>query len=174
MEVSGQHHTLAAVPRGKNPGTPWIGGWVGHRDALDVLEKSLFLLPRCEPRSVKPVAWSIYRLSYPGSQRHKGGKWAKVIDYVSCLSDHVFDAIEQAYWAVRQGRAARRRQGRLACHLQPASQPASHSSSVAAPLHVQLWTAQEGHGAYPGKYRLYRYQEQRESGVDLEVSDQIR
>jgi hypothetical protein len=36
MGVSGQRHAPAALyPRGKNPGTLWIGGWVGPRAGLD-------------------------------------------------------------------------------------------------------------------------------------------
>jgi hypothetical protein len=36
MGVSGQPHAPAALyPRGKNPGTQWIRGWVGPRAGLD-------------------------------------------------------------------------------------------------------------------------------------------
>jgi hypothetical protein len=36
MGVSGQHHAPATLyPRGKDPGTHWIGGWVGLRAVLD-------------------------------------------------------------------------------------------------------------------------------------------
>jgi hypothetical protein len=36
MGVSGQRYAPAALyPRGKNPGTHWIGGWVGPRAGLD-------------------------------------------------------------------------------------------------------------------------------------------
>jgi hypothetical protein len=35
MEVSGQLHAAAALPPVKNPGTHWIGGWVGPRAGLD-------------------------------------------------------------------------------------------------------------------------------------------
>jgi hypothetical protein len=42
MEVSDQLHTPAALPPGEvGPGTHWIGGWVGPRAGLDVVEKSL-------------------------------------------------------------------------------------------------------------------------------------
>jgi hypothetical protein len=36
MGVSGHRHAPAALyPRGKDPGTCWIGGWVGLRAGLD-------------------------------------------------------------------------------------------------------------------------------------------
>jgi hypothetical protein len=35
MEVSGQLHTSAALPPGKDLSTHWIGGWVGPRTVLD-------------------------------------------------------------------------------------------------------------------------------------------
>jgi hypothetical protein len=36
MGVSGQRHAPAALyPLGKNPGTHWIGGWMGPRAGLD-------------------------------------------------------------------------------------------------------------------------------------------
>jgi len=39
MEVNGHHHTLAALPLGKNPGTHRMSGWVGLAARLHVLEK---------------------------------------------------------------------------------------------------------------------------------------
>jgi hypothetical protein len=40
MEVSGQRHASAGFPLGKNsPGTNCIGGWVGPRAGLNVMEK---------------------------------------------------------------------------------------------------------------------------------------
>jgi hypothetical protein len=36
MGASGQRHASAALyPRGKDPGTRWIGGWVGPTAGLD-------------------------------------------------------------------------------------------------------------------------------------------
>jgi hypothetical protein len=34
---------LPLYPRGKSPGTLWIGGWVSPRDDLDDVEKIKFL-----------------------------------------------------------------------------------------------------------------------------------
>jgi hypothetical protein len=39
MEVSGQLHALAAIPQETVPGTDFIGGWVGARVGLDVIER---------------------------------------------------------------------------------------------------------------------------------------
>jgi hypothetical protein len=47
------------TPRGKSPGTHWIGGWVDHRAGLDDVEKRKFLtLPGLELDTsvVQPVA----------------------------------------------------------------------------------------------------------------------
>jgi hypothetical protein len=39
MQVSGQRHTPAVLPTGKNPGADRLGGCLVHKPALDVLEK---------------------------------------------------------------------------------------------------------------------------------------
>jgi hypothetical protein len=62
-------------PRGKSPGTHWIGGWEGPRTALNDVEKRNFLtLPGLELRSLYHPArsQSLYRLSYPGSLNWDG------------------------------------------------------------------------------------------------------
>jgi hypothetical protein len=59
MEVSGQLHALATLPRKKAPGTHWIGGWVGPRAVLDaVVRKSPSPSQESNPRTpiVQPVA----------------------------------------------------------------------------------------------------------------------
>jgi hypothetical protein len=53
MGVGGQHHSLAALPLGKRPGTHCTGGWVGLRVSLDRCGKS------------RPHRDSITRLSSP-------------------------------------------------------------------------------------------------------------
>jgi len=39
MQVNGELHAPATVPRGKNPGTHWVGGWVGLMAGLDTVFK---------------------------------------------------------------------------------------------------------------------------------------
>jgi hypothetical protein len=40
MEVNGQlHASIALLPGKSDPGTHWIGGWVGPRVGLEVVEK---------------------------------------------------------------------------------------------------------------------------------------
>jgi hypothetical protein len=61
MEVSGQLHAPAALPpRERDPGTHWIGGWVGPRAVLDTVVTREIPSPRREsnPRTpiVQPVA----------------------------------------------------------------------------------------------------------------------
>jgi hypothetical protein len=43
LEVSGQLHAPAALPRERAPGDHWIGGWVDLTAGLDDLEKKKFL-----------------------------------------------------------------------------------------------------------------------------------
>ena len=58
MGVGGQRH----APQ-ESPGTHCTGVWVGHRVGLDGGEISS---PQgFDPRTVQPVAQSLYRLSYP-------------------------------------------------------------------------------------------------------------
>jgi hypothetical protein len=45
MEVIGQPHALANLNPEKNPGTYWVGGWVGPSPGLVVLENEKFLAP---------------------------------------------------------------------------------------------------------------------------------
>jgi hypothetical protein len=54
--VSGQQHAPAVLYPRERPGTHCTGGWVGPRVGLD---RGL------DPRTVQPVAQSLYRLSYP-------------------------------------------------------------------------------------------------------------
>jgi hypothetical protein len=72
--MSGQLHTLAALPPGERaPGTHWIGGSVGLRDGLDVVEKRIFLtLLGLELRPLgRPArSQSLYRLRYRSSYGH--------------------------------------------------------------------------------------------------------
>jgi hypothetical protein len=43
MEASGQHHTSAALLRGKEfLGAYWVGGWVGPRVGLNAVAKRAF------------------------------------------------------------------------------------------------------------------------------------
>jgi hypothetical protein len=60
MEVSGQLHAAAALPRERAPGTHWIGGWLGPRAVLDpVVKRKIPSLRReSNPRTsiVQPVA----------------------------------------------------------------------------------------------------------------------
>ena len=58
MEVSGQLDLQAALPTEKNAITHKIGGWVGPRAGLDVLEerKNLLPFPEFEPWVVHALA----------------------------------------------------------------------------------------------------------------------
>jgi hypothetical protein len=51
VEASGRIHAPATLPRGKSPGTDWIGDWVGPRVGLDAVEKTFLPLPGIEPGS---------------------------------------------------------------------------------------------------------------------------
>jgi hypothetical protein len=69
--MSGQFHHPTALPWERAPGTHWIGGWVGPRAGLDVVEKKkLLTLPGLELRPLgRPVrSQSLYRLRYASSK----------------------------------------------------------------------------------------------------------
>jgi hypothetical protein len=56
MEASGQLHVPAALPPGKDPGTYWIGSWVGPRAGLDTeTAKKSNLYPCRESNPDHPV-----------------------------------------------------------------------------------------------------------------------
>jgi hypothetical protein len=69
MELMIRFTSLLIYPWGNSPGTNCIGGWVGPRVDLDVMEKRKITSPYREqnPDSsvVQPVVLSLYRLSYP-------------------------------------------------------------------------------------------------------------
>jgi hypothetical protein len=71
MKVSGQFHAPAALLRGEQPRYPLdrrLGG-PHSRSGRCEDEKNLLPLPESNLDSsvVQSVAWSLYRLSYPGS-----------------------------------------------------------------------------------------------------------
>jgi hypothetical protein len=69
MGVSGQRHAPAALyPRGKDPRTHWIGGWVGPRAGLDAGDTRKILCPCRGSNPDRPArSQTLYRLSYRGS-----------------------------------------------------------------------------------------------------------
>jgi hypothetical protein len=60
MDVSSQLHAPAALPSGKNPGTHWIGGWVGPRAGLDAVVKRKIPSPSRDsnPSIIQPAVQS--------------------------------------------------------------------------------------------------------------------
>jgi hypothetical protein len=55
MEVSGPFHAPAALPPGKEPLVPWIGGWVDLRNVLDAVGKSKIPNPSRESNPRTPI-----------------------------------------------------------------------------------------------------------------------
>jgi hypothetical protein len=63
MEVSGQFHSLAALPPEKKTLiTIGIGGWVGPRAVLDAVVKRKIPSPRREPNCRTPIVQPITQL----------------------------------------------------------------------------------------------------------------
>jgi hypothetical protein len=56
--MSGQSHAPSALFPVKDPHTHWVGGRIGPRASLGVLEKTKYALhvPEIEPRTVQPLA----------------------------------------------------------------------------------------------------------------------
>ena len=68
--MSGQQHAPAALYFRERPGTHFTGGWMGPRAGLD--GRKISSPPGFHPRTVQPVAQSLYRLSYPAhTNTHK-------------------------------------------------------------------------------------------------------
>jgi hypothetical protein len=55
MEVTGQLHALAALPRGKSPVPHGIRGWVGHQSRSGRCGTERILLPLLEIEAGRPV-----------------------------------------------------------------------------------------------------------------------
>jgi hypothetical protein len=56
---------LTSHPGGFNPGTHWIGGWVGPQVGLNAMEKRKNLYCRDSNPGLRVRSLSAYRLSYP-------------------------------------------------------------------------------------------------------------
>jgi hypothetical protein len=56
MQVSSQFHASAALPQWQNPGTHWVGDWLGPRVGMDILERKKFLFLT----GIKPGQFSPY------------------------------------------------------------------------------------------------------------------
>jgi hypothetical protein len=70
MEVSGQLHAPAGLlSRETTSGTHWIGGWVGPRAGLEVMEKRKTSCPYREPNpdssAIHPVAYTNCAITGP-------------------------------------------------------------------------------------------------------------
>jgi len=57
MKENDQPSAAAVLLPVRNRGTHWVGGWVGHRASVDILEKESNLLHNscCSPNSVRAI-----------------------------------------------------------------------------------------------------------------------
>jgi hypothetical protein len=79
--VSSQLHAPAALTRKRAPGTHWIGGSVGPRAGLDVMEKRK-ILPCRDANPGSPVrSLSLYQLSYSDSYFRKEMRENKFLSF---------------------------------------------------------------------------------------------
>jgi hypothetical protein len=73
MDVHVRPHVLAAFPRWKELTVPI--DWLSPRTGLDVMEKRniscLYRASNLIYSAVQHIAWSLYRLIYPGLRRKK-------------------------------------------------------------------------------------------------------
>jgi hypothetical protein len=68
-------------PRERAPGTNWIGGWVGPRVDVDVLEKSLTTPPQSKPGSPSPL--SNHYIDYATSSPRRNVLFSTVLSNVN-------------------------------------------------------------------------------------------
>jgi hypothetical protein len=71
LALAGASRPGRFTPGKRDPGTHWIGGWVGPRTGLDDVEKRKFLTlpgPELRPLGRLGRSQSLYRLRYPDSQ----------------------------------------------------------------------------------------------------------
>jgi hypothetical protein len=70
MEMSGQHHTLTTLPPGMSPRTHSIGGWVGSKGSLDILENRKISCPCWDlnrrPSNPQPSHYTNYAVPTSG------------------------------------------------------------------------------------------------------------
>ena len=78
--VRGQPHAPAAFYPWERPGTHCTGSWVGPRAGLDRCEN--LAPPGFDPRTVQPVAQSVYRLSYPAHKYYNFILYYIVLYYI--------------------------------------------------------------------------------------------
>jgi hypothetical protein len=64
MEVNVELQAQAPVSPGKNPGTRWVGDWLGPRAGLNVLEKRKISYPYRPARSVVTTPKTPLRLRH--------------------------------------------------------------------------------------------------------------
>ena len=73
MEANGSLHASAAVPPEKEPRYPLnrrLGG-PHSRTGFGEKDKNVLSLPSIEPRTVPPIIWSLYQLSYSDSNKNE-------------------------------------------------------------------------------------------------------
>jgi len=67
--MSGQQHAPTALYPRERPGTHFAGGWVSPRAGLG--GRKISPPPEFDPRTVQPIAQSLYQLSYPARSAKK-------------------------------------------------------------------------------------------------------
>jgi hypothetical protein len=65
-EVSGHLHTWSTLPSGRERDKHWIGGWVGPRVRMDILEKTLVPQTEIRPLTVQPQQYTEQAISNAG------------------------------------------------------------------------------------------------------------
>ena len=97
--VRGQRHAPAALYSRERPGTNCAGSWVGPRAGLYRCGK-FRPPPGFDPRTVEPVAQSLYRLSYRAQHLHDSGR-LKLSKIIYCLL-HVSTFMKNHYQTIKK------------------------------------------------------------------------
>jgi hypothetical protein len=88
MKVSGQHHTLAALPLGKSPWYP-LDRRLGEHQDPEVTEKREILFCKESNPGRQAHSSSLYRLNYPNWSGYSSSFYLRVYGSNFCVYFHI-------------------------------------------------------------------------------------
>jgi hypothetical protein len=84
-------HPGRFTPRERDPGTHWIGGWVGPRAVLDAVVKRKIPIPRRESNPITPIVQHV-------AQRYTD--WAITVLHINVIFPYPFSSHKEPFYRV--------------------------------------------------------------------------